>query len=212
MINPFSPFPSTHTTRRRFPLLLVGGPSPSRWCFASERRGLARIKISRGRTFQPRQDSSQQGGRSFVLRHIGLDFDKQRWIHGDRPTSCNSPLSDLHYETRYWYLTNICPLLHPACRTAGQTAPRNRHDQAKFIEYALTSPDLSNSPISVSHRILTMAIYLPVLMFMFMKIPQQPPLNSEDENLWNSHWCLIRSHHNYPLRIYFLHSYHQPCL
>ena len=28
-------------------------------------------------------------------------------------------------------------------------------------------------------------------------------LSPKDENLWNSHWCLIRTHHNYPLEIYF---------
>ena len=27
-------------------------------------------------------------------------------------------------------------------------------------------------------------------------------LNFKDENLWNSHWCLIRTHHNYPLQKY----------
>ena len=33
-------------------------------------------------------------------------------------------------------------------------------------------------------------------------------LNFKDENLWNSHWCLIRTHHNYPLQKYiFLHIY-----
>ena len=39
-----------------------------------------------------------------------------------------------------------------------------------------------------------------------MKVEQyhsKKPLSPKDENLWNSHWCLIRTHHNYPLRIYF---------
>ena len=30
-------------------------------------------------------------------------------------------------------------------------------------------------------------------------IAQKNPLCVKDENLWNSHWCLIRTHHNYPL-------------
>ena len=31
-------------------------------------------------------------------------------------------------------------------------------------------------------------------------ITQTTLLNFKDENLWNSHWCLIRTHHNYPFK------------
>ncbi len=31
------------------------------------------------------------------------------------------------------------------------------------------------------------------------KKKQKKKLSVKDENLWNSHWCFIRTHHNYPL-------------
>ena len=59
------------------------------------------------------------------------------------------------------------------------------------------------------------SIYVKIVQFskkeLCMKVEQyhfKKPLSPKDENLWNSHWCLIRTHHNYPSKIDFLHSYH----
>ena len=99
------------------------------------------------------------------------------------------------------------------CRRLGMPCTRGPRAQKKpwSLHTVLMRKQVSPSErkahpysiLSIDHVI----VFLKCILIVFesestMKVEQhhtQKKLNFKDKNLWNSHWCLIRTHHNYPL-------------